>query len=866
VDTINLNQIAPNRGVASTNYFNGRPLAAEDLTTDQASRRLQIAQLGRAVGAGVAYGLQVNQAPVAPGSSGPATSVIVAAGVAVNRRGRPLALPADIEVLLTVTTPSAPSGPGLFADCQPPQASATVVSSGVYILAISPASDYEGAVVSVDLSGADPTRSGCGSANLIEGVLFRLIGLNFDTLQGVSAANVQAIQNLLGSTDLASQSLLRNRLAHIFFDTDDWSAWGTNYNQVWAGDSPDEPFGLLGSLRANNVLSACDVPLALIYWNQSGIVFVDRWAVRRGIEPIAYELGFPLVASSAHPLARAALCQFQEQIEWLAGQIGTDPSLANNPISTLFAYLPPVGVVPVFEPGPMGSPSTSTGGFSRLAFFGALGPANPSVISLADLAGLLQKADSQPPFSVASTQVLGLYWIKENFQAVSQGQTAQLYAAFASWTLYEFTENNDVVITLTQAWENYSRVLRTMAVLPTVLTTASLPVWTAIFAVLQNIVQFTLVKATAAGADEMDLDSFFQTFTDLSTLENTLVQVMNLTFNGDTGLSVRQQQAAALNGFLQGALDDGSPGLGQSLRAASYPGVIHAQKRINQLVGDWGALSSVGGLNLTLVGSDGGNTVAPDQTTTLTCSVNSQLLDTATVQLSASVVASKSGDWSNAVSVQTVGNSPLFSLDIKPQQSISFLVKVTGIHGLTDFGDTVQIQVVAALPTQTVQATPLEIPLTLQATKGTETPYTLAVGRFPPNLPPTTKGQQGQKSSFTFKSTFSATRAPNTVNCTLTVACTFKGAARTDWTIAIPGQPSAEVGQTGVFTYSFPLQSPPGTEDELTQVQITPNFVPDPSKSCTFTVAVAGSVIDSQTNKTVSLSGSAPGGPFGVTF
>jgi hypothetical protein len=246
--------------------------------------------------------------------------------------------------------------------------------------------------------------------------------------------------------------------------------------------------------------------------------------------------------------------------------------------------------------------------------------------------------------------------------------------------------------------------------------------------------------------------------------------------------------------------------------------------------------------------------------------VNSQLLDTATIQLSASVVASKAGDWSTAVSVQTLDNKPLFSLDIKPQQSIPFLVKVTGVHGLTDFGDPVQVEVLATLPTQTVQATPLEIDLQLQATKGAQDPYTLSVGRFPSGLPATTKGQQGQKASFTFKSTFSAIRAPNTVNCTLTVTCTFQGTTRADWTIAIPGKSSAEVGQTGVFTYSFPLQSPPGTEDELTQVQITPNFAPDSSKSCTFTVAVAGAVTDSQSNLPVALSGSASGGPFGVTF
>ena len=216
---------------------------------------------------------------------------------------------------------------------------------------------------------------------------------------------------------------------------------------------------------------------------------------------------------------------------------------------------------------------------------------------------------------------------------------------------------------------------------------------------------------------------------------------MNLTFVGDTGLSVRQQQASALNGFLQNTLDDGSPGLGPSLQATSYPGVIHAQTRINTLVGSWGALSSVGGLNLTYVGSDAGLTVAPDQTTTITCSVNSQLLDTATIQLSASVVASKAGDWSTAVSVQTLDNKPLFSLDIKPQQSIAFLVKVTGVHGLTDFGDPVQVEVLATLPTHDG---PGHAPRNRPPTPGDEgrqqNPYTLSVGRFPSGLPATHQG------------------------------------------------------------------------------------------------------------------------------
>ena len=210
----------------------------------------------------------------------------------------------------------------------------------------------------------------------------------------MSDATLQAIQGLLGSTDDASLSLLRNRLAHLFFGTDYWIAWGTDYNQVWAGDFPDEPFGLLGVLRANGVLSDCDVPLALIYWTDSGIGFIDRWAVRRGLEPMARELGYPLVATSAHSLTRAVFCQFQEQVEELATRISSTPSLATSDLSLLFAYVPPVGVVPVLG-------QNSLGGFDLTSLFGTRASASPTIIPLVHVSGLFQKADSLPPVPVA---------------------------------------------------------------------------------------------------------------------------------------------------------------------------------------------------------------------------------------------------------------------------------------------------------------------------------------------------------------------------------------------------------------------------------------------------------------------------------
>jgi hypothetical protein len=857
LDSINLNQIAPNRGVATTNYFTGRTLAAEDLRTDQLARQLQLGQLGRAVGAGVAYGLQVT-GPVT-GAGGGSNNVNVAAGLAVNRRGRPLTLPSDVQVALTVSSPTAPTGAGLFADCQPPQSSPTVVSDGLYILTITPASSFDGTVPAVDLSGADPTLSGCGSRNLIEGVRFRLVALNLDQLPGVSSATVQAIKTLAAQSDAASLSLLRNRVAHMFFGTDSWITWGNGYEQAWTGDSTDEPFGLLAALRAAKLLVDCDVPLALIYWTGSGVSFIDRWSVRRSLEPIGRGLGFPLAAGSARSLARAVFCQFQEQVDWLYDQLASNPSLASSNLATLFAYLPPMGVVPV-------SGANSAGGFSLPSFFGGKGPVNPTVIRLSHLASLLQKAEAVPPAPVATTQVLQVYSISENLQAASTAQTDQVFAAFTTRDLQGFVENDDVVVTLTQAWENYARVVRTMAILPTVVATGSLPAWTAIFSVLQNLVQFTLAKATAAQAGDLDLNSVFRTFRDLFTLENTLAQVMQLTFTGDVGVATRQQRSSDLSKLLQGTLNDGSPGLGTSLQTFNYPGVIRAQKAVNDLVKSWGAFSTIGGVTATFVGSDKGLTVVSGQATNLSFNLNSQLLDRATILLSASVVASRAGDWSNACAVLSANNQPLSSVDIDPQQTIPFVVRVTAPGGLIDFGDTVRVEVVASLPTQSVQSAPTDVDLTLTAVAGPPQDYTLVVGRIPSTLPPTSTGVPNQASPFNFQSTYTATRPPTSILCTFTATFTFQATQRSDWQIVIAGQPAAEVGSTGVFTYKFTLPPSAINQNVLTQIRITPQFNPDPTlaKSCSFTVAVAGTVFDPQNNTNVALSGSAPGGPFGV--
>src|SRR5687767_11954580 len=104
-------------GVRTTHFFNGRLLSAEDLAAEQATRRSQRLQLTRALGEGIAFGLEVAEHP----DSVLARPVVtVEPGLAIAPSGAPLELTKRIDLLLL--RPSEPDGSatrgsgGLFAD------------------------------------------------------------------------------------------------------------------------------------------------------------------------------------------------------------------------------------------------------------------------------------------------------------------------------------------------------------------------------------------------------------------------------------------------------------------------------------------------------------------------------------------------------------------------------------------------------------------------------------------------------------------------------------------------------------------------------------------------------------------------------
>src|SRR6185436_20447164 len=93
------------RAIRNATFFNGRVLTASDMQDEQTANRKQHRQLGRAIGAGVVSGMEVRLLS----AGGPATTPVVAVtgGLAINREGQAIELPAS-EVSVAVSRSTAP--------------------------------------------------------------------------------------------------------------------------------------------------------------------------------------------------------------------------------------------------------------------------------------------------------------------------------------------------------------------------------------------------------------------------------------------------------------------------------------------------------------------------------------------------------------------------------------------------------------------------------------------------------------------------------------------------------------------------------------------------------------------------------------
>src|SRR5690554_4458795 len=101
METTRLLEPVLTNGLRSTHFFNGRVLTAQDLRTDQEAGRDRGRRLARALGEGVAHGLEVGIADAAGGQP----LLRIEAGLGFNRNGDAVEL--RDPVALRLVTPDA---------------------------------------------------------------------------------------------------------------------------------------------------------------------------------------------------------------------------------------------------------------------------------------------------------------------------------------------------------------------------------------------------------------------------------------------------------------------------------------------------------------------------------------------------------------------------------------------------------------------------------------------------------------------------------------------------------------------------------------------------------------------------------------
>jgi hypothetical protein len=366
-------------GLKWPNYVNGRLLTAQDLTTDDDAVRRRDRWLGRAVGPGVAEGLEVTGTP---GSS----TLQVPPGTGVSLGGTAVHLDVPATLDLAVVSSSAEVDAAAFGDCTPPTTETKAPVAGPYLLVMRPGpGSFEDKVpVAGGPTATLPTP--CTARWQVEDVEFAAIRLDGFTT----------------TTTLANR---RNQLAHWCFGSGNLEAL------AMSGFSEPVPYGGLAALAALADLDDCDLPLAVFQWTGTALTFVDRWSARRRpMRPSAATTGIvgglTTVVDDTRPAeGEARFLQFQEQ---LAGLLAT-PAGASVRALDSFPLLPPAGMVPfpAFE---------AAAGLASFADFDGIGAqpsggrAEPAAGGAAGVTGVaaVAGAAAEPAFVVAAQPSAGL--------------------------------------------------------------------------------------------------------------------------------------------------------------------------------------------------------------------------------------------------------------------------------------------------------------------------------------------------------------------------------------------------------------------------------------------------------------------------
>ncbi|MCR6650130.1 MAG: hypothetical protein NVV73_00915 [Cellvibrionaceae bacterium] len=417
-------------GIKNVNFFEGRLLSGKDLTDQEAANRIHRRHLGRTLGHGVVEGLQVSVENT--GANGQQPVVRVGRGLAINLEGETLELALDYVDIRLSRTFDPPVGIQTgFKNCSPLPSETLVPSgAGLYILVMSPAHAWQEFAPQSGLQKKGIAHN-CGRRYLVESVQFRLV--KFDpTLMPDIADDVRnelenqylSASNPVGSNDLPALSKMRNLVAQVCFGTDATTRSARDPNFVTKNTTTAGIDALLGMEEG---LSLSDTPLALLYWNLEGIVFVDNWAVKRkASHRDSSPYNIPTFTRHSYSRADESRLQFQEHLTFLMQRIA---DLSTVKAVNYFRFLPPVGYLPIRT-----TSGTSNIGFNEQVFFADAVVRNSVFVEAAELVPISQSALALPPVDLLSEEFMWLYRTRENAQEADNNPTVTLqeYLVFTS--------------------------------------------------------------------------------------------------------------------------------------------------------------------------------------------------------------------------------------------------------------------------------------------------------------------------------------------------------------------------------------------------------------------------------------------------
>jgi hypothetical protein len=377
-------------GLERNNFFNGRLLSAEDLRAEQEASSRQAAQLARAVGDGVAWGLEATMLRAGPDRP----AVRVAPGLALNRLGNRLQLSGPAEVTLSAEPRAPDQGAAVFGVCEELHAGGQLTGEGVYVLALAPSSGFSGSALVADPNTTEAGRGSCGARYRVEGVRFRLVPMEIPLLTGLDGTVRDRALGLVTSTSAQQRERLRNLLAHLCFGTGVHDEFFREPHRRVDGRPAWHRWGALDAMRARGTLTDCDVPLAIVVLLGSSIRLLDAWAARRRLWDAAAVEAWEWVATPRRVAeAEAAFLQFQAQLEG----VRSAGSASSAQAATWFDVLPPAGWLPI-----------GASGFNYTAFLQAHAPPAVTPVDAALLRAVVQRSWEMEPFLLSTLPAVPL--------------------------------------------------------------------------------------------------------------------------------------------------------------------------------------------------------------------------------------------------------------------------------------------------------------------------------------------------------------------------------------------------------------------------------------------------------------------------